>query len=202
MRNYRSLLTCVAFALGACAAPPPATTPIPAPAKAAATSPAAVPLTNPGFEVPHPSRPDHPLGWSTFQHAGDRSYNFVLDTVAPHGGARSLRIDNVGPEPYGAVAQSIEAAPHIGKVARLTAWVRTRDVSEVGAVLTVLTLTNGVPLQNNFMTDKPVKGTTQWTRYTIALPVTKGAERIEVGAMLQGKGSLWLDDVEVEFVTP
>jgi hypothetical protein len=59
-------------------------------------------------------------------------------------------------------------------------------------------LANGVPLANNFMADAPVKGTTAWTRYTIALPVAPNAEFIEVGAMMQGKGTLWLDDVELE----
>ena len=41
-----------------------------------------------------------------------------------------------------------------------------------------------------------VKGTTGWTRYhDHAAVLPKNAERIEVGAMLQGKGTLWLDDV-------
>jgi hypothetical protein len=52
------------------------------------------------------------------------------------------------------------------------------------------------------MLDAPVKGTTGWTRYTIALPVGQGADRVEVGAMMQGRGSLWFDDAELEFVTP
>ena len=79
---------------------------------------------------------------------------------------------------------------------------RTRDVSETGAVLTLLMLSNGAVVDQNFMADKPVKGTTGWTRYTITLPVPRGAERVEAGAMLQGKGSLWLDDATLEFVDP
>jgi hypothetical protein len=47
------------------------------------------------------------------------------------------------------------------------------------------------------MADAPVKGTTGWTRYTITLAIPERAERVEIGAMLQGKGSLWLDDVEL-----
>jgi erythromycin esterase len=161
-----------------------------------------VALVNPGFESTRPGARGDPEGWYSFQHAGDRSYRFVVDTAQPRSGERSLRIDNIGPEPYGAVAQIIEGAPHAGKIARLTAWMRTRNANDNGAVLTLLVLQSGATLAQNFMLDKPVKGTTEWTRYTITLPVTKGADRVEVGAMMRGKGSLWLDDVEVEFVTP
>ena len=121
-----------------------------------------------------------------------------MDTAEP----RSLRIDNIGPESYGAVAQAIDAAPHVGKIARLSGWLRTRDANDNGAVLTLLVLRSGATLAHNFMLDAPVKGTTGWTRYTIALPVGKGADRVEVGAMMQGRGSLWFDDAELEFVTP
>lgn len=182
--------------LAACAMPQPAAAPAAAPAPTAAASAA---LINPGFESTVPGRRGDPEGWFTFQHAGDRSYAFTLDTIEPHAGARSLRIENVGPEPYGAVAQSIEAKPYGGKVARFSAWLRTRDASDTGAVLTLMTIQAGVPQANNFMADAAVKGTTGWKRYTITLPIPKSAERIEVGAMMQGKGTLWLDDVELQF---
>jgi len=165
-----------------------------------ATAPVRADIINPGFESTVPGRRGDPEGWFTFQHAGDKSYSFTLDSEGPRTGTRSLRIENVGPEPYGAVAQSFEAAAHRGKVARFSAWLRTRDVSETGAVLTLMTLQAGVPQAQNFMAESPVKGTTGWTRYTITLPVPNGAARIEIGAMLQGKGALWLDDVELEFV--
>ena len=84
----------------------------------------------------------------------------------------------------------------------MSGWLRTRDANDSGAVLTLLVMQSGNTLAHNFMLDTPVKGTTGWTRYTITLPVGKGADRIEVGAMMQGRGSLWFDDVELEFVTP
>lgn len=199
--------------LAACATPPavpPAATITNTPAGVTITAPPAVapakagpvPLVNPGFESLVPGRRGDPEGWFTFQHAGDKSYHFVLDTTEPRSGARSLRIDNVGPEPYGAVAQSLVVAAYGGKVARFSAWMRTRDASETGAVLTLLVLSNGAVVDQNFMADKAVKGTTGWTRYTITLPIPRGAERVEAGAMLQGKGSLWLDDAVLEFVDP
>lgn len=171
-------------------------------ASPAASRAGAVALVNPGFESPIPAHRSDPPGWFTFQHAGDKSYTFTLDAADPHGGARSLRIDYIGPEPYGAVAQAFEVDAYGGKVARYTAWMRTRDAGGPGAGLTLLVLSKGAIVAQNFMNDKLVKGTTGWTRYTLTLRIPEGAGRVEVGAMLEGKGSLWLDDAVLEFVDP
>ncbi|MCC7328254.1 MAG: hypothetical protein IT521_15775 [Burkholderiales bacterium] len=202
--------------LGACAtsATAPSSAPMSAPAAVAplpaatAPGPPTVPagkvvtLVNPGFESTKTGPRGTPEGWFSFQHAGSRSYHFVVDNHAPHGGERSLRIDNVGPEPYGAIAQIIDARPYAGKVARLTGWLKTRGADDNGAVLTLLVQRGGATTAQNFMQDSPVKGSTGWTRYTITLPVAEGAERLEIGAMLLGRGTLWLDDAELEFVSP
>ena len=157
---------------------------------------------NPGFESTKTGTRGDPEGWYSFQHAGNRSYRFVVDTAAPHGGERSLRIENIGPEPYGALAQIVDVRPYRGKVARMTGWLKTRDANDNGAVLTLLMLRGGATAAQNFMQDSPVKGSTEWKRYTITLPVAEGADRLEIGAMLLGRGALWLDDIELEFVTP
>jgi hypothetical protein len=200
----RTLYLLVAtLVLAGCTAP--GTTPTRAgPTTATPSAPAAsrYALTNAGFESTDRGPRGDPPGWFSFQHAGDLSYRYVVDTAEPRSGARSLRIDNIGPEPYGAVAQSVRAGPYRGKVAKLTAWLRTKDANDNGAVLTLLVLAAGATLEQNFMLDRPVKGTTPWTRYTITIPVARSADAIEVGAMMRGKGSLWFDDVEVEFVDP
>jgi hypothetical protein len=190
--------------LAACAATPVSTTsPVITPPAGSTPAPQApapargVSLVNPGFESTVPGRRNNdPEGWFSHQHAGDVSYRFAVDTSEPHSGQRSLRIDNVGPEPYGAIAQTVDARPYRGKTARVSGWLRTRDSANAGLTITVLA--NGVPLANDFMADAAVKGTTGWKRYTLALPVAPNAEFVEIGAMMQGKGSLWLDDVELQ----
>ncbi len=52
------------------------------------------------------------------------------------------------------------------------------------------------------MYDGAVRGTTEWKRFTITVAIPKGADRIEVGAMLRGSGALWFDDAELKFVAP
>ena len=188
--------------LAACAAAPvpvtPAVTPPPGsvPAAHAPAPPQGVALVNPGFESTAPGRRNDPDGWFSHQHAGEVSYKFALDTTDPHSGTRSLRIDNVGAEPYGAISQTVDARPYRGRTAHVSGWLRTRD--SANAALTIVVLANGVVLANNFMADAPVKGTTGWKRYTVSVPVESHAEFIEIGAMMQGKGTLWLDDVDLQ----
>ncbi|MCC6867479.1 MAG: hypothetical protein IT522_01525 [Burkholderiales bacterium] len=214
--GWRTLAAAVTVALVAgCAAAPPAPTVTQASGagqRSAAAAATATPnaaaavrrwtLVNPGFESPVPSGRTDPAGWFSFQHAGVKSFEFTLDAADPHGGAQSLRIDNTGPEPYGAIAQAVDVGPHRGKVARFSGWMRTRDVAGTGAVLRMAALSGGAIVGENFMKGREVTGTTGWTRYTLALPMPDDAGRLEIGAMLQGKGTLWLDDVELEFVEP
>ena len=197
MRAYALLAIA---ALAACATPAPhapvVTPPVTPTAASAGPAASTIALVNPGFESTAPGRRNNdPEGWFSHQHAGETSYKFAIDTAEPHGGTRSLRIDNVGPEPYGAIAQTVDAKPYRGRTAELSGWLRTRETAN--AALTVTVLGNGVALANNFMTDAAVKGTTSWKRYTVSVPVAPNAEFIEIGAMMQGKGSLWLDDVEL-----
>ncbi len=200
-------LACAALA-AACTTVPTATPDASAAPKGGAAGPpptapnpgTRVALVNPGFESTVVAPRGDPEGWQTVQHAGVRSYLFSLDTDNPHSGARSLRLENVGQEPFGAVAQNVDARTYGGKTVRLSAWLRTRDARDDGAGLTLRALRGGNIAAYNFMFDAPVKGTTGWTRYTITLPVPVGTTRLELGAMLRGNGSLWFDDVELELV--
>jgi hypothetical protein len=187
------------------ASPDTASTASTRPAAAPAAAPASARqanLLNPGFESTQPGPRGDPQGWFSFQHAGPVSYRFAVDATERRSGERSLRIDNTGPEIYGAIAQGVDARPWRGKVARMSGWVKTRDADEGGAVLTLLALQSGATLAQNFMPDAPIKGTNAWKRYTITLVLPPATDKLEVGAMLRGRGSVWLDDVELEIIEP
>jgi hypothetical protein len=162
----------------------------------------AIPLINAGFESTKPGMFGNPEGWVSIQHAGDLSYTFRLDEAVRHDGARSVRIDNVGPEPFGSIYQQLPAAAHRGKRLRFSAWLRTENVrgsvTGGGGVLILQAMQSGAPLAWNHMKDMPVAGSTEWKRYEVELDVPATADQIEVGAMLHGPGKLWLDDAELQ----
>ena len=53
-------------------------------------------------------------------------------------------------------------------------------------------------MAHNFMPGAEVKGTRDWARYSLTLAVPPQADRVRVGATLEGKGTVWLDDAEFE----
>jgi len=176
------------------------------PPERAARPVATVPLANPGFESTAPGRLGAPDGWWGIQHAGPLSYTFTPDTGAPRSGGTSLRIDNVGPEPFGTLYQIVPAVPLRGKTLRFSAWLRTRDakgnVYGTGAGLKLQTMRGGYIVDHVHMRMDSVGGTTDWGRYEVHLKVANAADQIEVGVTLFGPGAVWIDDVALDVVEP
>ena len=164
---------------------------------------APVALVNPGFESNKPGEGGNPEGWVAIQHAGEESYDFPLDSSQRKTGVRSLRIKRIGPEPYGTITQVLPGAPYAGKTVRLSAWIRTEAVPvsrRGGAGLVLSALRGSSFLAHDHMKNARVQGTTDWKRYSIELAVPPRTDRLELGATLEGDGTMWIDDVEFEVV--
>jgi hypothetical protein len=165
---------------------------------------ASIPLVNAGFESREPGKLGGPHGWWAVQHAGPESYRFTVDTDAPRSGSQSLRIENVGPEPFGTLYQYVDASPYRGRTVRFSAWIRTREAAGnrfgSGAGLHLQTQMSGFPRATAPMRRNAVHGTTEWTRYEVTLAIAQDVDRIEVGLNLFGPGSAWIDDAALDVV--
>lgn len=51
------------------------------------------------------------------------------------------------------------------------------------------------------MQDRPIKGTTDWTKYEILMKVPDKSVSLVYGSLLIGKGKLWIDNILFEEVT-
>lgn len=172
---------------------------------AAGASAAPVPLVNPGFESLRPGIEGHPEGWTGIQHAGEESYDFALDSGQRRTGTQSMRIKRIGPEPYGSIMQVIDGTPLAGRTVRLSAWMRSEAVAEKGgggAALTLTAMRGSSIIAYEFMKRSRVRGTRDWTRVSIDLALPARTTRIELGAMLEGDGTVWVDDFELEVLDP
>jgi hypothetical protein len=159
-----------------------------------------VAVVNGNFEAPALSYGELE-GWQTVQPGGMRSYDFDLDTVVKHGRKQSLRITNTGSGQYGSIFQVIPADGIRGRTVELSGWIRTAQATGVGAQLTLLARNgSNAILDHTFMNDPGVTGSQDWQRYAIRMKVTKDAARVEIGAMLMGPGTMWLDDVTLRAV--
>ena len=164
-----------------------------------------VALVNPGFESRKPGEGGNPEGWVAIQHAGAESYDFALDSGQKHAGTQSMRIKKIGPEPYGTITQVLNGQPFAGKTVKLTGWFRTEGIPEgrnTGAGLILAAMKGGSFLAHEHMKKTRLRGTNDWKLLSIELKLPPATTRLELGAMLEGAGTMWVDDFTLEVVGP
>ena len=63
---------------------------------------------------------------------------------------------------------------------------------------------DGLPTEGTLafdnMEDRPIKGTTDWTKYEITLSVSDNAQEIVLGAILNGPGKIWFDNIHIDVI--
>ena len=103
---------------------------------------------------------------------------------------------------FGTLMQSFPAGKYCGKRIRMTGVLRTAEVNSGAALwLRVDDGTSGKTLAFDNMTDRQIKGTTAWKKYTIVLDVPPTSTLIAFGALLNGTGQLWFDEIKFEIVS-
>jgi hypothetical protein len=56
-------------------------------------------------------------------------------------------------------------------------------------------------ISSDFMGDRPIKGTNDWRQFDVVLDVpNEDSTQIYFGALLSGKGQVWVDDFRFEIV--
>ncbi len=189
LRRLRGIVPCVALV----AAVGPATAPAQAPAD---------PL-NLTFARTSALDPSKPRGWWTH----GAGYEIALDSVAPPGARRALRIaartGDAAPAPtaFGVAAPNAVLPPAVaaGHVVHLSAAVRTRDVARGYAGLWVRADgANGAMLALDNMGDRGVTGTTGWTRCEITMRVGSNATQVVLGVLHPGDGTAWFGPLTIE----
>lgn len=101
-----------------------------------------------------------------------------------------------------------------GKRLRYSCYVKTENVQEKALLWfridsNVQRLRNNRTTTLNFnpatlafdnMTNRPIIGTTDWTKHSIALDVAEEAYFMHFGLILNGRGKVWINDCKVEIV--
>jgi hypothetical protein len=165
----------------------------PAANPAAAPSDKTVKVSNSGFEQ---AGDDGTIpGWTPMMHADPASFRIGIDAETAHQGHASLHIARVHNEPYGMIAQDVDAAAYTGKTLELSAMSKTREVGTEGWKL----LING-NAPDTLVYSEPLTGTHDWQRQSVRLKLTPLVKKVTVGAILLDGGEGWLDDVELKVV--
>jgi len=142
-------------------------------------------------------------GWKTTTTAGD-GFRVATDAVRrPSGkGYAGVTIQGTGDVKAGGgvLQQSIRADAFRGKRVKLIGWMKTAidTVSGTKAMLWMRVDANDGAISSDFMTDRPVRSTHDWSAYELVLDVPKDAIGITFGAILTGPGQLWVDDLSLQ----
>jgi len=127
------------------------------------------------------------------------NYLLNIDTAIKHSGNNSVMIhpsENRTTGSFGCVAYSIPAR-YKGEEIALKAYLKLQDVSEgtIGLMLRIDGSSGTLQFEN--MMNRNIAGTSDWTLYSVKLPYPPDARIIYIGAILSGKGQLWVDDFEL-----
>lgn len=143
-----------------------------------------------------------PRGWSA---AGTRpqDYEIGVDAAQQHSGRASaylqLKRFKYNSEGFAALIQIFKADDYKGQRVRLSAYVRTQEVGEY-AGLWMRVDGEGRMLGFDNMHNRPINGTTVWTKYEVVLDVPETSLNIAIGLLLRGPGRAWVDDFQLEAV--
>lgn len=135
----------------------------------------------------------YPSGW-TYPDNMAKAYSFELDSATKQGGRYSISISNkTGEGSYGSTGLNISKT-FKGKEIELRGYLKTENVDGwTGFWLRI----DGTQAFDN-MQQQNLRGTTDWTEYSIKLPYDdEHAVNIATGALLVGKGKIWLDSVRL-----
>jgi hypothetical protein len=154
------------------------------------------------FEAP-PAASGWPADWG----GGPAGYEPGVDQKVVHGGKQSGRIRSAGVEEgggpaFGTLVQGFDPGAYRGQRIRYSGYVRSEKAEGGGAALWMRVdgAKSGETLAFDNMHGREITGTRDWTKCEIVLDVPKGAATINFGALLAGKGTAWVDDLQIEKV--
>jgi len=145
---------------------------------------------------------DKPSGWFN---AGSKpqSYEMGIDKGVGQSGknAATIKSKDSKIDGFGTLMQQCSPDKYLGKRVRMTGYVKSENVTTwAGLWLRVDQSGSQQPLSFDNMGNRPIKGTTGWKKYEIVLDVPSNSTLIAFGALLDGTGQIWFDNISFEIV--
>lgn len=144
---------------------------------------------NLGFEKYEQSRFS---GWDNF---GNGNYKIAMDSVIVKSGKQSASIEfTQDNSDFKALAFTLPGN-YEGRKITLSGYIKTENVTDGYAGLW-MRIDPSVAFDN--MNARGIKGTTDWQKYEVTLDMNPDrTKQIVVGALLVGKGKMWIDELAV-----
>jgi len=134
------------------------------------------------------SRPDqYQIGTADEKHDGKTVY-YINSTTTPIDG-------------FGTIMTVIKPGDYFGKRVKMTGYIKTSDVVDHAAMWMRVDGKNAdKSLGFDNMSNRPIKGTNDWTKYEIVLDVPAESIGIAYGVLIRSTGNVWLSGLSFEVV--
>ena len=135
--------------------------------------------------------------------SGNPDYQVGVDHSVVHSGGASAHIQSkatTSAGSYEVLSQFLRADDYRGKRLRLSGYIETNQVEGWAGMWMNIADSGNQLLSLDNMQNRPITSTTDWRKYEIVLDIPEDGAVIGFGALLQGKGEIWWDDVKLEVV--
>lgn len=149
------------------------------------------------------SNPSGDKGWFP---AGShpKEYQMEITSSMKHTGSHCAMIKYVStgaPSGFGTFMQMHKPGAWAGKKLKMTGYVKTENVADWCGMWCRVDGADGKEMVDfDNMQDRPLKGSTDWTKCEITINVTKDASAIAYGVLVSGKGAAYFDDISFEVI--
>ncbi|MGL6159915.1 hypothetical protein [Microbulbifer sp.] len=103
-------------------------------------------------------------------------------------------------EGFVSLMQQFDADAYRGTRLRYSAWVKADKVDHWGGLWMRVDEPNKPAVAFDNMQNRAIKGTQGWTRHEIVLDISPQANIISMGLLMNGRGQLWIKDIQIETV--
>ncbi len=132
-----------------------------------------------------------------------QQYEMGRDAKVVLGGRASGLIKSNKPESegFGSYMQMFDADEYRGKRVEFSAMVKAEAVADWAGLWMRIDGDKQQPTAFDNMQGRPIKGTSDWVRHSLVLDVAIDAKAVAFGVLLNGKGSVWINDVRFKVVS-
>lgn len=131
------------------------------------------------------------------------SYEIGKDKSVKYGDEQTYFIKSIADvdSGFGAMAKMIKPEQYLSKRVKFTGYIKTDNLVHWGGMwMRVDGVVAGLSLGFDNMGNRPIKGTTDWTKYEIVLDVPKNSSALYCGVLIEGNGQMWIPDFTLEIV--
>jgi hypothetical protein len=146
-----------------------------------------------------------PKGWQKSGTAEDK-YEMGLWKVGGHDSSKACGVIRSTKKVYdngehGSLIQKVSSQKYLGKRLKMTGYMKGRGVNGKACFFIRADRDDDTkPLAYAYMKENAIRGNKDWAQYTLEVDVPYNSSKITFGALLDGEGQVWFDDITLEII--